>query len=156
MELGFSMKRSRRDFLCLAMAALWAGPAGAMADNDSVVLVTAEPDPDLSLVSVEVRKLFLGFTILHEGNALRPILNRSDELLDKIFLQHVIAMSAEAYERRVLSMSLRQGRPRPTEVYTRDELIRGLLEIPHSVSFAWQSDVRDLPGIRAVRTLWRP
>jgi hypothetical protein len=77
-------------------------------------------------------------------------------LLDKIFLQHVISMSAEAYERRVLSMSLRQGRPRPTEVYSRDALIRDLLEIPHSVSFSWQTDVQDVPGIRAVRTLWRP
>jgi hypothetical protein len=146
---------SRRHFLCLGIAALMAGRASAL-ENDAVVLVTAEPDPDLSLESVAVRKLFLGFTILHDGKPLRPILNRSDALLDKIFLQHVVSMSAEAYERRMLSMSLQQGRPRPREVYSREALIQALLEIPHSVSFAWQSEVRAVPRIHVVRTIWLP
>jgi hypothetical protein len=148
------MTFSRRDFLWMAMTAPWLRPADAATDR-AVVLVTAEPDPDLSLVSVEVRKLFLGVTVMHEGNALRPIRNRGDALLDKVFLQHIVAMSAEAYERWILSMSLRQGRWRPLEAYSRDKLIEDLLQIPHSVSFAWQSDVQDVPEIRMVRTLWR-
>jgi hypothetical protein len=154
-ERGIAMMHSRRRFLCLGIAALWAGRVSA-AENGGVVLVTAEPDPDFSLRSVEIRKLFLGFTIVHDGHALQPVRNRSSALLDKIFLQHVVAMSAEAYERRVLFMSLQQGRPRPREVYSRDALIRTLLEVPYSVSFAWQSEVRDVPGINVVRTIWLP
>jgi hypothetical protein len=147
--------QTRRDFLHLCIAAMCAVPAAASA-NDAVVLVTADPDPDFSLESLQVRKLFLGFTVLHAGNALRPVRNRSDDLLDKIFLQHVMAMSSETYERRLLSLSLQQGRPRPVEVRSWSRLVEVLLGIPHSVSFAWQSDIEDIPAIRAVRTLWRP
>ena len=149
------MNRTRRSFLALGAGAVLAPRAFAL-DDDPVVLATAERDAGLVLASVEVRKLFLGFTVLHEGHALRPIRNRSDELLDKIFLQHVMTMSAEAYERRLLAMTLQQGRPRPAEVRSRDALVQALLGIPHSVSFAWQSDLVGVAGIRAVRVLWRP
>lgn len=149
------MIRSRRNFLTLGVAALGAARAFAL-DDDPVVLATAEQDPGLTLASVEVRKLFLGFTVLHAGHALRPVRNRSDALLDNIFLQHVMTMSAEAYERRLLAMTLQQGRPRPLEVRSREALIQALLGIPHSVSFAWQSDIDRVPGVRAVRVLWRP
>ena len=71
-------------------------------------------------------------------------------------MQHVMTMSAEAYERRLLAMTLQQGRPRPLEVRTRDDLVTALLGIPHSVSFAWQSDLDGIAGIHAVRVLWRP
>ncbi len=147
--------QTRRQFLWLAIAAFCAGRARASDDN-AVVLATAEPDPAVSLTSLQVRKLFLGFTVLHAGNALRPVRNRSDALLDKIFLQHVMAMSAETYGRRLLAMTLQQGRQRPVAVYSREQLIEALLGIPHSVSFAWQSDLAGIPAIRAVRTLWRP
>lgn len=149
------MNRTRRSFLALGVGAVLAPRAFAL-DDDPVVLATAERDAGLVLASVEVRKLFLGFTVLHEGHALRPIRNRSDELLDKIFLQHVMTMSAEAYERRLLAMTLQQGRPRPAEVRSRDALVQALLGIPHSVSFAWQSDLVGVAGIRTVRVLWRP
>jgi hypothetical protein len=155
MERCPAVIQTRRSFLALGLAGLCATRASAASD-DAVVLATAEPDPELSLASVQVRKLFLGFTVLHAGHALRPVRNRSDALLDKIFMQHVMAMSAGAYERRLLAMTLQQGRPRPLEVLSRDELIKALLGIPHSVSFAWQSDLDGFPAIHAVRVLWRP
>ena len=155
MERCAAVIQTRRSFLALGLAALCASRASA-SGTGAVVLATADPDLEFSLTSVQVRKLFLGFTVLHAGHALRPIRNRSDELLDKIFMQHVMAMSAEAYERRLLAMTLQQGRPRPLEVLSRDELIKALLGISHSVSFAWQSDLDGIPDIRAVRVLWRP
>lgn len=146
---------ARRKFLALGLATLCAtrAPAGG---SVPVVLVTAEPDPELELSSADVRKLFLGFTVMHAGRPLRPVRNRGDELLDKIFLQHVMTMSAEAYERRLLSMTLQQGQPRPLEVRSSDALVTALLGIPHSVSFAWETDVERVRGIRIVRVLWRP
>ena len=149
------MMLTRRDLLRLGAGALCAGNA-AVAEGDAVVLVTAEEDPDFSLVSLRIRKLFLGFTVMHDGRPLRPVRNRSDALLDKIFLQHIMAMSAETYERRLLALTLRQGRPRPQEVHSRDALIAALLGIPHSVSFAWLSDLAGVARVRAIRVLWRP
>ena len=147
--------QSRRRFLALGLAALAAG-RNLAEDNQAVVLVTAVGDPAFALGSLQVRKLFLGFTVLHAGHALRPVRNRSDELLDKIFLQHVMTMSAETYERRLLTMTLQQGRPRPMEVHSREELVRALLGIPHSVSFAWSSDIQGVGGLQTVKVLWRP
>lgn len=147
--------QSRRSFIALGLAALAAGRARAAGD-EAVVLVTAVGDPQFELGSLQVRKLYLGFTVMHAGHALRPVRNRSDELLDKIFLQHVMTMSAEAYERRLLAMTLQQGRPRPMEVHSRDELVKALLGIPHSVSFAWSSEIQGVSGLQVVRVLWRP
>jgi hypothetical protein len=53
-------------------------------------------------------------------------------------------------------MTLQQGRPRPLEIRSREELVRALLGIPHSVSFAWESDLAGVRGVRIVRVLWRP
>ena len=154
MERGTAVKLTRRSLLAglLAAALPWRSRAQG---RDIAVLVTADPDAYASLASIEVRKLFLGFTIVHNGSVLQPVRNRSDELLDQVFLQHVVSMSDDAYERRLLAMSLRQGRARPREVRSRDELIRVLKTVRHSISYAWQADVEGLSDIHVVRTLWR-
>jgi hypothetical protein len=150
------MSLTRRRFLGLTLAAATARAMGATeSKRDSVVLVTNDEDPDLSLATIELRKLFLGYTMLHDGNLLHPVRNRSDARLDAVFLQHVVAMSADAYERRLLSMSLQQGRPRPIEVHSRSELVHQLQAARHVISFSWQSDVAQLAGTHVVKTLWR-
>jgi len=148
------MSVTRRALLGMAIAA----SASAMTPGDrgdSVVLFATDADPDLSLATLELRKLFLGFAIQHDGHVLRPIRNRSDARLDAIFLQHVVAMSADVYERRLLELSLQQGRPRPIEVHSRAELLRGLGEARHVVSFAWLSEIAGIADVHVVRTLWR-
>lgn len=154
MERGAAVKLTRRSLVAglVATALPWQSRAQV---RDHAVLVTADPDSYASLASIEVRKLFLGFTIVHNGNVLQPVRNRSDELLDQVFLQHVVTMSADAYERRLLALSLRQGRARPREVRSRNELLRVLKSVRHSVSYAWQDDVEGLSDIHVVRTLWR-
>ncbi len=146
------MMLSRRQFFGMIALAL---PALRARASNSVVLITTDPDPDFSLQSIRLRKVFLGFTVLHDGRLLRPIRNRSDPRLDAVFLQHVVAMSPEAYERRLLSLSLQQGRPRPLEVRSRMALLKAMRAELHTISFAWLSDVADEPGIHVVRTLWR-
>ena len=154
MEHGAAVKLTRRSLLAGLMAT--ALPQQSRAQRrDIAVLVTSEPDPDLSLASLEVRKLFLGFTIVHDGNVLQPVRNRSDQFLDQIFLQHIVSMSVDAYERRLLAQSIRQGRVRPREVRSREELLRVLTRVHHSVSYAWQADIEGVPDIHVVRTLWR-
>lgn len=154
MERGTAVKLTRRSLLAalLATALPWQSRAQG---REIAVLVTADRDLYGSLATIEVRKLFLGFTIVHNGSVLQPVRNRSDELLDQVFLQHVVSMSADAYERRLLALSLRQGRARPREVRSRDELIRVLKTVRHSVSYAWLADVEGLGDIHVVRTLWR-
>lgn len=155
MECGIPVRSTRRTFLQSCAAALVAGRAFAL-DGEAVVLVTAEPDPDFSLGTVELRRLFLGFVVLHDGQALRPVRNRSDARLDQVFYQHIVAMSPEGYERRLLSLSLQQGRPPPQVVDSTEELIATLLTVPHAISFAWRRDIAAATRLREVRVLWQP
>ena len=154
MERGAAVNLTRRNLIAAALATLLPWQSRAQG-RDLAVLVTADPDSYAALATIEVRKLFLGFTIVYNGSVLQPVRNRSDELLDQVFLQHVVSMSADVYERRLLALSLRQGRARPREVRSRDELLRVLKSVRHSVSYAWQDDVAGLSDIHVVRTIWR-
>jgi hypothetical protein len=148
------MSLTRRTVLGMAMAAAMSGVASA-ARGQSVVLFGTDSDPDMSLATLQLRKLFLGFKVVHDNHVLRPIRNRTDALLDSIFLQHVVAMTEEIYQRRLLELSLQQGRPRPLEVRTLQELKSAVGAAPHCISFAWEADVAQFEGARVIRTLWR-
>lgn len=154
MERGIAVRLTRRHLIASAAAVLLPWPVRAQG-RDHAVLVTAEPGSFVSLTALELRKAYLGFTVVHEGAFLQPVRNRSDPLIDQVFLQHVVSMSADVYERRLLTLSLRQGRARPREVRTMLELLHILQTVPHSISYAWEQDVQNLPGIHIVRTLWR-
>jgi hypothetical protein len=119
-----------------------------------MVLVVSAASPVVQLDSIEVRKLFLGIPVTTEGRALHPVNNFSDERLRQIFLQQVVAMSQGAYDRRILSQVLREGRPRPLELISASGLLRTLQTDPGAVSFAWRSDVAGNTQIKILRVLW--
>ncbi len=154
MEHCAAVKLTRRNLIAGTLATLLPLPSRAQI-RDHAVLVTAEPLSSQSLTALDVRKLFLGFTVAQGGWVLQPVRNRSDELLDQVFLQHLVSMSGDAYERRLLALSLRQGRARPREVHSREELLRVLKSVRHSISYAWNEDVDGLSDIQIVRTIWR-
>ncbi len=147
------MTLTRRTLLGL-MVATAAHAAGPPARERAIVLFSTDPDPDMSLATLELRKLYLGFTVRHDGHPLRPVRNRTDATLDAVFLQYVVAMSEEIYQRRLLELSLQQGRPRPIEVTSLDALARAMAA-PHGISFAWEADLARIPGAQASRVLWR-
>lgn len=144
---------SRRALLGLAIATATRAAAPASREQ-AVVLFARDVDPDMSLATLELRKLFLGFTVMHDGHVLRPIRNRSDATLDAIFLQYVVAMSEDVYERRLLELSLQQGRPRPQEVNSLPALVQAMQVTPHGISFGWQSDLAEIADVHVIRTLW--
>ena len=80
---------------------------------------------------------------------------RDDSRLNLIFLQSVIAMSQRSYERRLLSMMLRFGTPRPTEVDDRESLIEVLERNPHAIGYMWASDADSDRRVRKVKVLWQ-
>ena len=122
--------------------------------SESVVLVVRADSPITDLGSVEVRKLFLGAPVLIDGKLLHPIRNRSDPRLDDIFLQQIVAMSQEAYDRQVLVGLNRQGWVRPPEAGTVTRVIADLNADPQAVSYVWLRDVEHNPRLKVLRTLW--
>ena len=142
----------RRLLLILLLACGVFGPVHSA--SESVVLVVRADSPVRDLSSVEVRKLFLGVPVLVDGKLLHPLRNRSDVRLDDIFLQQIVAMSQEAYDRQILVGLNRQGWVRPAEAVSVARVIEDLYADPQAVSYMWRRDVEHNPRLKVLRILW--
>jgi hypothetical protein len=125
----------------------------ALAGEQLVLIVSAASKIE-QLDSLEVRKLFLGLTVTHDGNRLRPVLNESDDRVKQIFLQNIVSMSDITYDRRLLRLSLIQGQTQPTAYKNIALLINSVAADPSAVSYAWAEDVAHETRIRILRVLW--
>jgi hypothetical protein len=128
-----------------------ATPASA---GEQLVLIVSAASRIEQLDSLEVRKLFLGLTVTHNGNRLRPVLNESDDRVKQIFLQNIVSMSDITYDRRLLRLSLIQGQTQPTAYKNITLLINSVAADPSAVSYAWAEDVAHETRIRILRVLW--
>jgi hypothetical protein len=125
----------------------------ALAEEQLVLIVSADSKVE-QLDSLEVRKLFLGLTLTHEGNRLRPILNEADARVKEVFLQNIVSLSDITYDRRLLQLALQQGRTQPAVYKQTAELLRAVAADPGAVSYAWSKDVAHDPHIKILRILW--
>lgn len=128
--------------------------APARPTSQAVVLVVRADSSVSSLDSVTVRKLFLGFPVLVNGIPLHPLRNRSDPLLDEIFLQQIVGMSQSSYDRQILIGVNRQRSLRPAELASVAEVVAALTTDPNAVSFMWRRDVGHNSNLRVIRVLW--
>ena len=126
----------------------------AAADRQ-VVLVAASASPLHNLDSLELRQIYLGFTVKRDGNIVKGLRNTEDENLNSIFLQTVVAMSGKSYKNRLLSLTIRQGTPRPAEYGKIEDLLHALSIKPYSVSYMWKDDAVGSSKIKILRVLWR-
>lgn len=145
--------------LCGLLLTIASAPATAAdpprAAEQTMVLVVSRDSPVTHLDVIDVRKLFLGLTVINNGRTLRALENRSDGRLHEAFLQNVIGMPERVYERRLLSITLQQGARRP-EVYTDATTLLGAVAAdPGAVSVAWATDVAQNHRLRVLRVLWR-
>jgi hypothetical protein len=138
--------------LPLVVLALMAEMAAA---QDAVVLVVGRDSPINEISLLDIRKAYLGISVSLGGGTVRPLRRNDDEQLNQIFMQTVIAMSERSYERRLLSLMLRFGTPRPEETDDRDELDRRLAERPYSIAYMWKSEAEADARVKVVRTLWQ-
>ena len=126
----------------------------AVAERE-VVLVVAATSPLQSLDSLELRKIYLGFPVRRDGQTVSGLRNTGDEDLNRIFLQSVVAMSEKAYTRRLLSLPLRQGIPRPSSYDKADKLLTALNSDPYSVTYMWKDTASRLADVKTLRVLWQ-
>ena len=136
--------------LLFSVAATW--PASA--DETLVLIVSAESKVE-QLDSLEVRKLFLGMTVTHNGDRLRPLLNEADARVKDVFLQNIVSMTDMTYDRRILRLALQGGRSLPAVFTDKARLINAVAADPTAVSFAWAKDVQHDKRIKVLRVLWR-
>jgi hypothetical protein len=120
---------------------------------DRVVLIANVDNPVSVLNTLEVQKLFLGLTLPAGRSTQHPLRNESDEILRQIFYQNIISMSESTYERRLLALTLQQGRTAPPIYKSARELLSAVAADPAAISFAWAADVANDPRIKVLRVL---
>lgn len=152
MEFRLPVRRLGLQVLLAAQLILMLPAAFA---RDAVVLVTSRDSPIAEVSSLEIRKAYLGIKVTIAGSTVRPLRQREDGRLNLIFLQSVIAMSQKSYERRLLSMMLKYGTPRPDEVDDREALIARLERNLHAVAYMWESDAESDARVKTVKVLWK-
>jgi len=129
-------------------------PEPAFADH-AVYLVARADCPVDSMDALDIRKIYLGFSVRTDANeALRAATNLSDEELYEIFLQDMMAMSERSYDRRLLTLTLQSGRRRP-DIYTNsEELLRALEQDPTLITFMWKEDYEAAENLKVLRVIW--
>jgi hypothetical protein len=136
----------------LLLACLMTGAARA---ERSVVLVTNASCPIETLSMLQVRKAYFGLLISHEGYAVRALRLNNDDELNLIFHQAIVAMSEKSYERRLRSMLLKYGTPRPPEFDSVERMVVALKATDCSIAYLWRDDAAAVDGIRELRLLWQ-
>ena len=152
MERGRSVNKIAAAWLLAALAGV-AVTTSASADETLVLIVSADSKVD-QLDSLEVRKLFLGMTVTHNGDRLRPLLNEAEPRLKDVFLQNIVSMTDTTYDRRLLRLALQGGRSLPAVYADKGVLINAVATDSTAVSFAWAKDVQHDKRIRILRVLW--
>ena len=137
--------------LCLLGGVLSASAARA----DRVVLIVSSTSPVVMLDAVDIKRLFLGIPVERGNVTLHAVLNNSDEQLKMVFLQYVVSMSEPAYQRRLLQLTLEQGRRMPGAYTDNARLLAAVAASTGAVSYAWESAALRNPKVRILRELWR-
>lgn len=139
---------------CLVAIGIVLCAPGVRAEQE-VVLVAAADSPLETLDSLELRKVYLGVPVKVEGTAVVGLRNTSDEQLERIFLQTIVAMSEKSYARRMLSLTLRFGIPRAPAYDNAQKLREALLANPYSISYMWRDGAAPPSGLKILKVLWR-
>jgi hypothetical protein len=138
----------------LLIALLLLANAASSARPERLVLIVSADSKVEQLDSLEVRKLFLGMTVAHDGVQLRPLLNEADPMVKEVFLQNVVAMTDTAYDRRILRLALQRGSLLPTVYTDTTKLLNDVAMDPTAVSYAWYRNVALDKRIKVLRVLW--
>lgn len=107
-----------------------------------------------SLSHEEVRKLFLGIPTEKNGVRLKPLRNATDALITEVFLQKIIFMSKQKYERQLVSRMFRVGGSRPPVYTTIAELIDALRRSPEALTYMWSNQLAQADGVKTIGVLW--
>ena len=127
----------------------------AASEARALVLVAGKASHLTPLDPNELRRLYLGRSVGQDGIRLVPLHNVTDPLLYESFLQKVVFMSAQSYERHLLTRVYQTGGKRPREYDRLPELEQALQRDPGRVTFMWRADAQAMPDVTIIQELWR-
>jgi len=121
--------------------------------EEQLVAVVVNAESGITTISAkQVRRAYLGASIVLNGIEIKPLLNETNKLASEVFMQRVMFMSAEAYERQLISRSF-QGGIRPKVYEDLPELLSALHKDNAAITFMLYQTAVDTPGIRIIGRL---
>jgi hypothetical protein len=142
-----------KNFLAILLASfVLLAPALGQAHEQRIVIVTGEGSKIKAISAKEVRRAYLGAIIVLNGIEIKPLRNQSDKLAEEVFLQKVLFMSAEAYERQILALTFRGGNI--LKAYDKlNDLLSVLQNDNTTITFMLFGTAMTTPGIRIIGDL---
>ena len=150
----FSRVKNLTLLILLGFSCLLAGTCLAQSTERRLLLVSGEQSQTGSFTHAELRKIFLGVTVIRNGVRIKPLLNSADSLAMNVFLQRVIYMSEREYKRQLVSRVFRLGDQRPREYDDVSELGEALRSMPGSLTFMWSDQLERQTGLQSLGVLW--
>ncbi len=144
------MTGQARSFMLPLLLILSFHAAQTSAADQNLVLVANAQSPITVLTAVEARKLYLGASLQINGKTITPLRNISDPLLQEVFMQRVMYMAKETYERQILNRVFRTGGQRPPIHADVKTLIEALKSDSLTISYMWRETALATPGIKIV------
>ncbi len=128
--------------------------AQSHATGADLVLVATARSSISQLTPEEVRRLYLGIPVESGGQPVKPLINAIDNLTREIFMQEVLFMSMDAYQRQTLLRIHRTGAA-PTPVYTdMPALLEALNADPDAVTYMLRATAVASSGVKIIGELW--
>jgi hypothetical protein len=124
----------------------------ALADEQRIVIVASSDSSFTAISAKDVRRAFLGASVVLNGIEVKPLLNQSNQLAAEVFLQKVLYMSADAYERQLLARTF-QGGIRPKAYDNFNDLIGALHDNRATITFMLHETAVKTRGIRIIGEL---
>lgn len=140
----------KRLFLAIFIYLAWPGVVHALAAESRLVLVANVQSSILQLTPDEARKLYLGIPMVADGKLIHPLRNNSDETLQEMFMQKVMFMSTQAYERQILARVFRTGGARPPVYTEMRDLLKALEADRHAVTYLPRDTALATSGVKIV------
>jgi len=113
-----------------------------------LLVVAATASPVDHLTRKELRRLYLGVPYQTLSGQLRPVRNESDPMLREVFLQKIMFMSRNVYQRALATRLVQLREAGPAEYTNAGKLISALLAKPDLVSYIWSSDHPEDGGLK--------
>jgi hypothetical protein len=137
--------------ILLAVYVLLSTPM-ARAEEQRIAIVVNAESVIKAISAKQVRRAYLGASIVLNGIEVRPLLNQSDQLAVEVFLQRILFMSAEAYERQLIAHSF-QGGSRPRAYENMTALLTALHNDNAAITFMLYDTAIKTTGIRIIGKL---
>jgi hypothetical protein len=107
------------------------------------------------MTMLEVRKAYFGIVASDDKAVVRAYRLNNDRNLNRVFYQTVVAMSEKSYERRLRSLLLKYGTPRPREFVDVADVLDEVRQSNCGIVYVWSRDLEQVRGLKVIRLLWQ-